>query len=461
MSIGFLGDRNKTFAGGVHPADKKELTAEEAIQPAPAGGELAIMLSQHIGSPCKALVEKKQQVHQGQKIGESDAFVSAAVHSPVTGRVSQIALRSHPVIGRSEAVVITPDADSPAKEPVNREFKPDFDPSGYSAPQIHQAVREAGIAGMGGAGFPTQVKLEPYSGVAKEVIIINGCECEPYITCDNRIMLEWAEQLIAGVKLVKKAADCRRVVIAIEDNKRPALKHIREKLLQSGNDGGIEVVSVRTKYPQGGERQLINSVLKKVVPTGQIPPMIGVLVLNVTTVCAIAEAVVLGNPLTHRVVTVTGSAVTRPGNYYVALGTSVEDLLKHCGPIRSDCAAVIVGGPMMGISIADLSTPITKTTGAITALTPEEVGKAKLSRQEGPCIGCGRCMEVCPENLNPSKIAHAIKYGKYELAQRYYISGCMECGSCSYICPANIELAGYIKTGKAELAREKKAAKSS
>lgn len=316
-------------------------------------------------------------------------------------------------------------------------------------------MREAGIVGMGGAGFPTRVKIEPNPRLPKETLIINGCECEPYITCDYRIMLEWTDKIIAGIKLARKASGCSRVYIGIEDNKPQAIE-VMNTALRSLGISGIEVVTVKTKYPQGSERQLIKAILKKDVPTGGIPPMIGVVVLNVATAAAIAEAVVSDLPLTHRVVTVTGEAIARPGNYYVPIGMSVENLIEFCGGVTKKSAKVILGGPMMGIAIADLKTPITKTTNAITVLTKEQIGRAKFARRQTACIRCGRCLEVCPENLNPTKIAHAVKYNLLDVAERYYMNACMECGCCSYVCPANIELTGYIKTGKIFLARQKK-----
>ena len=221
------------------------------------------------------------------------------------------------------------------------------------------------------------------------------------------------------------------------------------------NSDGIKVVPVKTKYPQGGERQLIKAILKKDVPTGGIPPMIGVVVLNVATVAAIAEAVGYDSPLTHRVVTVTGEGIANPGNFYVPIGTQVAELIEFCGGLTEEAVKVILGGPMMGIAIADLTPPVTKTTGAVTVLTKKQIGAAKFAGQQTPCIRCGRCLEVCPEHLNPTKIAHAVKNNLLDVAENYYINACMECGCCSYVCPANIELTGYIKTGKTLLARQK------
>jgi electron transport complex protein RnfC len=445
-----------SFPGGVHPPESKDLTCESKVQPGPAVKQVAIMLSQHIGAPCRPTVEKKQQVQADQLIGDCDAFVSAPVHSPVNGTVKEIALQSHAVLGRSLAVIIDAHPDNnPTRLPCS-EFKDGFDVNKYSQEQICDAVRQAGIVGMGGAGFPTRVKLEPNPQIPKETMIINGCECEPYITCDYRIMLEWTNQIIAGIKLAKKAAGCSEVIIGIEDNKPQAIELLSQALEAQRNGDDIKVIPIKTKYPQGGERQLITATLKKNVPTGGIPPMIGVLVQNVATAAAIAEAVVTGAPLTHRVVTVTGEAIANPGNYYVAVGTSVAELIEFCGGVTKTSAKVVLGGPMMGIAIADLTTPITKTTCAITVLTKEQIGKAKFVGQQTPCIRCGRCLQACPEHINPTKIAHAVKNDLLDVAENYYISACIECGCCSYVCPANIELTGYIKTGKIFLARQRK-----
>ena len=444
-----------SFPGGAHPPEKKELTRDKEIERGPAVTEVAVMLSQHIGAVCRPLIRKGDAVQAGQKIGDCDAFVSAPVHSPINGKVKEVALRSHAVLGRSLAIVIEAFPYNPTRRSYFK-LKDDFDENNYSAGQICEAVREAGIVGMGGAGFPTRVKIEPNPRLPKETLIVNGCECEPYITCDYRIMLELTDKIIAGVKLARKASGCSLTIIAIEDNKPEAIEAMNQALKRFKNSEGIKVVPVKTKYPQGGERQLIKAVLKKNVPTGGIPPMIGVVVLNVATVAAIAKAVISDLPLTHRIVTVTGEAIARPGNYNFPIGMSIENIIEFCGGVTQKSAKVILGGPMMGIAIADLKTPITKTTNAVTVLTKEQIGRAKFARRQTACIRCGRCLQVCPENLNPTKIAHAVKYNLLDAAERYYMSACIECGCCSYVCPANIEITGYIKTGKIFLARQKK-----
>lgn len=444
-----------TFRRGVHPPESKHLTEERPIEPGPAAKELTILLSQHIGAPCQATVKKGDTVQVGQEIGACQSFVCAPVHAPVAGKVKEVTLRSHPVLGRSPAVTIAVETEA---QPTLPAFSvPDgFDPAHYGPDQICEAVREAGLVGMGGAGFPTSVKIQRGGKPPKHTLLVNACECEPYITCDYRLMLEWTDQIIAGIRLAQRACGAEKVCIGIEDNKPEAIEVMTAGVAKLGLGERMAVRRLVTKYPQGGERQLINALLDTTVPTGGIPPQIGVVVINVATAAAIADAVVDRRPLTHRVVTVTGEAIARPGNYYAAIGTPVEALIEFCGGLTTKGARVIMGGPMMGLAIADPGTPITKTSGAVTVLTREQIGRAKFERRETACIRCGRCLEVCPENLNPTKIAHAVKCNLLDVAEKHYIGACIECGCCSYVCPANIELTGYIKTGKIFLARQRK-----
>ncbi len=447
---------NNSFTGGTHPPDKKQLTEDKPIKPGPTGKEITVLLSQHIGAIGDPLVKKKDEVEKGQKIGHSDAYVSAPVHSPVKGKVKDISLKPHPILGRSIGITIeTAEDNEPENILPDKKFK-NYDTSTLNSDKICNAALEAGIVGMGGAGFPTRVKIESNPRLHKEILIINGCECEPYITCDYRLMIEYSNKVLTGTKMAQKSAGSSKVFIGIEDNKPKAIEIMENTIQNTDGCENYEVVPLKTKYPQGGERQLIKAILGKNVPTGAIPPMMGVCVLNVSTAAAIAEAVVFKKPLTHRVVTVTGEAVANPGNYYVPMGTTANELIEFCGGITQKSAKVVLGGPMMGIAIADLDTPITKTSGALTVLTSKQIGRAKFQGRKTQCIRCGRCLNVCPENLNPTQIAHAVKNNDLDMAKSYYIDACIECGSCSYVCPANIELTGLIKTGKIQLARKRK-----
>ena len=414
------------------------------------------MLSQHIGAVCNATVKKRDTVEAGDVIGDSEAFVSAKVHTPLPGTIKDVTLKSHPVLGREIAIVIDVDQETATSKTDCRElFNNEFDDAQYSEDKIVNAIKTAGIVGMGGAGFPASVKIAANPNMPKETMIVNACECEPYITCDYRMMLEWTHQFVAGVMLIKKASGCKEAFIGIEDNKPLAINVVHETLLGM-KCKNIKVVPLKTKYPQGGERQLIQAVTKKTVPTGKIPPMLGLLVTNVATCCAVAEAVVTGNPLTHRAVTVTGHGIKNPGNFYVPIGTSVGEMIEFCGGLTKDCVKVVMGGPMMGFSVADLTTPLTKTSGSILCLTKKEIGKAKFNHTQTACLRCGRCLDVCPEGLNPTKIAHAVKAQRLDIAMNYHMTACIECGCCSYVCPANIEITGYIKTGKILNARMQK-----
>lgn len=444
-----------TFSRGVHPPEGKHLTEDKPIEPGPAISELAILLSQHIGAPCQAALKKGDLVDAGEKVGECQAFVCAPVHTPMAGKVKELALKSHPVLGRCQAITIRTQEPTPPTLP-SFDLPADFDPARYEREEICESVRDAGLVGMGGAGFPTSVKIQPDAKPSKHTLLVNGCECEPYITCDYRLMLEWTDQILAGVRLAQRACGASKVFIGIEDNKPKAIEAMNAAIRKARSASGICVVPLQTKYPQGGERQLINAVLGQTVPTGGIPPMIGIVVINVATAAAIADAVLYSRPLTHRVVTVTGQAIARPGNYYVPIGTPVEALIEFCGGVTEKSAKVVMGGPMMGLAIADLSTPITKTGGAVTVLTRYQIGQAKFERRQTACIRCGRCLEACPENLNPTRIAHAVKSNLLDVAESHFISACIECGCCSYVCPANIELTGHIKTGKIFLARQRK-----
>ncbi|MCK4602902.1 MAG: electron transport complex subunit RsxC, partial [Phycisphaerae bacterium] len=312
--------------------------------------------------------------------------------------------------------------------------------------QIVEAVRSAGVVGMGGAAFPTHVKLMRHAETPIDTLLLNGCECEPYLTADYRLMIEVPQPIVTGALLAGRACGAGRIVIAIEDNKPAAAETLRE----AAEDAGVQVVVVKTKYPMGGERQVVPAALNREVPTGGLPLDVGVVVLNVGTAAAVAVAVLRGKPLTHRVVTVSGVGVREPKNLLVPIGISYGELIDYCGGLTRDAARVVAGGPMMGFALGDLKTPITKGTSGLTVLTGEDVRRA----EETACLRCGRCVDVCPLGLVPTKMALAAKHEDWELARRYYLSACCECGCCEYACPANIPLVQLMRMGKAQMPKE-------
>jgi electron transport complex protein RnfC len=323
-------------------------------------------------------------------------------------------------------------------------FGGDWPAGGVNGPtgeQILQAIREGGLVGMGGAGFPTHVKLKPNPAKPVDTLLVNGCECEPYLTADYRLMLEAPKPIITGALLAAKAAGAERIIVAIEDNKPDAIAAMRA----AANGTGIEVVAVHTKYPMGGERQLVVAALGRVVPTGGLPLDCGVVVVNVATAAAIARAVLRGKPLTHRVITVSGNGVNRPCNLLCAVGVSYRQLVNIAGGLTDQAVRVVAGGPMMGFAVSDLDEPVIKGTSGITVLTRQDVESA----EETPCIRCGRCADVCPLRLVPTRIALAARNKDWELATRYYMAACVECGCCAYACPARIPLVQIIRAGKA------------
>ena len=310
----------------------------------------------------------------------------------------------------------------------------------YSPKQITDAIYDAGIVGLGGAAFPTHVKYIPNEKKPLDTILINGCECEPYLTSDYRLMMEAPAPVITGALLAGRATGAKNIIIAVEDNKPKAVEVLRQAA--AGTD--IKIAVLKTKYPQGSEKQLIMAVLKRVVPLGGLPLDVGVAVSNVGTAAAVARAVLRGKPLTHRIVSVTGAGIANPKNLLVPIGISYGELIKYCGGLKEDAARMISGGPMMGFAFANMDLPVTKGTSGLTVLTQAEV----LKSRETSCIRCGRCVDVCPMNLVPTKLALASRHNDVELAKRYKITACFECGSCAFICPAAIPLVQLIRTGK-------------
>ena len=438
-----------SFARGVHPPGNKIFAAEAAIEVIDSPKQVAIPLLQHTGAPCQAVVKNRQVVAMGELLGTSDAFVSAPVHAPIAGKAAKEGVTTLPNGRHVPTVPLRADGEQLSGEELREEILGgDWPIDGleqYSPEQISQSVRDAGIVGLGGAAFPTHVKFARNPDKPTDTLLLNGSECEPYLTADFRMMVEAPAPIITGALLAARAIDARQIVIGIEDNKPEAIAALE----RAAEGTGVQVVAVKTKYPMGGEKQLIPAVLDREVPTGGLPLDVGVVVINVGTSAAIARAVLRGKPLTHRVVTVSGAGIENPKNLLVPIGISYQALVDACGGLRAEAARVVSGGPMMGFALGDLSAPVTKGTSGITVLTAADVRQA----EEQACVRCGRCVDVCPLNLVPTKIALAARHRDHELAQRYHIMACMECGCCAYNCPSRIPLVQLIRVGKAQLPR--------
>jgi len=421
-----------TFKGGVHPPEKKELSKNREITKAPLPNKVFVSMANHAGAPAKPVVEPGQEVKTGQVIGEPTAFISAYVHSPVTGRVIEIKKMLHPVLGKPiDTVVIEKTADD------DWELLPHGDFERFSKEELIDTIKKAGIVGLGGAMFPTHVKLSPPPEKKIDILIINGAECEPYLTIDYRLMLEKAEDIAQGILIMKKILGVEKVIVGIENNKLDAIENMKKVL-----KGIAEICALKTKYPQGSEKQLIYAVTGRKVPVGGLPMDVGVVVQNVGTAIAIKEAVVDGKPLIERGLTVTGEGVNEPKNIIARIGSLVSWILEFCGGVKDETNRIILGGPMMGISIKDVNTPILKGTSGIVALLPE---KPLVSK---PCIRCSKCVEVCPMNLQPYLLYLLALKKRYDEAAQEGLMDCIECGSCAFICPSKIEHIRYIKLAK-------------
>lgn len=425
--------------GGVYPPYQKHLTDDKSFTKCNIPNTVTIPMQQHIGAPCKPLVKVGDRVKMGQKIGQPAGFVSSPVHSSVSGNIKEIGNFPHPLFGESLAVLIENDFLDELDEGV---MPKNFDE--LSAEDIKGIILEAGIVGMGGATFPTHVKLAPAKGKVIDTFIINGTECEPYLTADHRLMLEEPDRIVFGMQALMKALGVTKGFVAIEDNKNDSVESM---LRATAKISGIDVVALKTKYSQGAEKQVIKSALGREVPSRGLPMDVGVVVNNVATAVAVATAITTGMPLIERGLTVSGSGITEPKNLLVRIGTSFEEVIKHCGGINGTIGKVISGGPMMGISQFTLKAPVIKgTTGILVFKKGENPYPAEL-----PCIRCANCMKVCPAYLMPMMI-HAYSFkGNYEAAQKYRAMDCIECGCCSYGCPAKIPLLQSIIAAKNRL----------
>lgn len=430
----------KSFRGGVHPDDRKRYTAGKCIETAPIPEKVIIPTRQHIGAPCVPLVKVGDLVKKGQLIAEAQAFVSSPIHASISGKVVEIADYSHPVFGVCPSIVIESDGLDEWVEglPLHRDWK------SMEVDEIKEAIRLGGMVGMGGATFPTHVKMAPPAEKKIHTFILNAAECEPFLTADHRVLLEQTEQVITGVQIAMKVLGVEKACVGIEENKPDAIEALKKACAQHSQ---IQVLPLQTKYPQGAEKTLISVICGVDVPTGGLPMDVGVVVQNVGTVVAIAEAVEKGIPLIERVTTVTGGVVAEPKNLRLRIGTTFAKAVEWCGGFNQTPAKLIMGGPMMGMAQATLDVPVIKGTSGILALSPQEVNAGP----ERPCIRCGRCVEACPMGLVPSMLSILGERGVYQTAKEEYdLLDCVECGSCVYVCPAKRNIVHYIKLSKAQ-----------
>ncbi len=426
------------FKGGIHPHYRK-VTADRPIRELPLLPRYIVPIGQHIGAPGEVIVERGQEVLRGQALTKPAGFVSVPVHAPTSGKIKKIADYAHPMGRPQLAIELIPDGEDRWSDEISpvgdwRELSPNI---------LRDAIRDAGIVGMGGATFPTHVKLSPPADKPIDLLILNGAECEPYLTSDHRIMLESAADVNEGIGLMMRVLGVDKAVVGIENNKVDA----REALAVSRPPGlDITYELLETKYPQGSEKHLIYALSGREVPAGGLPMDAGIVVQNVGTAAACLEAVRDGHPMTERVVTVTGGAVAHPDNLLVRVGTPLQDVIDFCGGLAVDTGKIIYGGPMMGMVQFDLDSPILKGTSGVLCLKDEEVSQF----EGGPCIRCGNCVDACPMFLVPSQMGLLVERSRWEDLGDHHLSDCIECGSCAYVCPSRRPLVQYFKRGKLE-----------
>ncbi len=438
----------KSFSHGIHPAENKHYTEHKPIERLPFPSELYVLLSQHAGKPAVPLVKPGQEVVRGEPVARADGFVSAPLHAPATGVVKRIDLVPTSKGPRKEALVI----QVYPGETQEVLYGQDRDIDAMSKQELIQAVQDSGLVGLGGAAFPTHVKLSPPEGHVIDTVLINGCECEPYLTTDQRLMIDQAADLIEGTKILMKILGAPRAIIGTEDNKIASAEAIK-KVLPA--DGTITVQVVRTKYPQGAEKMLAKALVNREIPSGQYPSSVGLAVFNVATTVELGQLLPKGQGVIERVVTITGPGVDKPGNYIVPIGTPLRFIMKKLG-YEGSAKHLITGGPMMGDTVSSLDVPITKGCGGFLVLTPQQFEENTLS-ERFPCISCGSCVDACPMHLNPAQLGKLAAKRMYLDMDKYHLFDCFECGCCSYVCPAGIPLVQYFRVSK-KMNREMKAA---
>ena len=441
-----------SFRHGVHPAARKDATEEKPIERMPFADELVLPLAQHLGAPSKPIVAVGDTVVRGQLIAEANGFVSVPLHASATGRVAAIEPRPHPSGTLSDAIVIEVDRTSP--QTLYDETPLDW--RDLPVDGLLDAIKQGGFVGLGGAAFPTHVKFVVPEGKRVDWFLVNGAECEPYLTSDHRIMVQHAESIFLGIRMVMRTLGARKCFIGVERNKWDAIEELRHSIPE---DLSCEIVPLEVKYPQGAEKMLISAMLHREVPSGRLPIDAQVVVSNVGSIAGIGELIAMGKPLIERIVTVTGPGVRNPATLMVPVGTILSDVLDYCGGMTEDTRHVLFGGPMMGKAQYNLDVPVLKGTSGIVCLTDADV----LSRREYACIRCSSCLDACPVFLNPSDLGFLARGGRYHDMLDLHIMDCMECGSCSYVCPSNIPLVQRFRVAKAllreEQAREKAAEK--
>ena len=433
----------KTFRiGGVHPHDNKEFSSHKAITAVPLPKKAIIPLVQHIGAPAKPVVQKGDAVKVGQLLAEAGGFVSAPIHSPVSGKVAKIDTAVDAWGMKMQAIYIDVEGD---------EWMPEIDRTDIIIPfsnldskEIIDKIKNAGIVGLGGACFPTHVKLMPPPGKKAEVLIVNGVECEPYLTCDHQLMLERGEQIMIGIELVMKALGINRAIIGIENNKPDAIAHMQKLAAEVP---GVEVQPLKLRYPQGGEKQLIDACIRRQVPSGALPIEVGAVVDNVATLFAVYEAVQKNKPLISRVMTVTGKDVKNPGNYEVRFGTPLADVLEMAGGVPESTGKIIGGGPMMGRAMQNIDMPCNKRMSGALLMTEAESKRVDPS----PCIRCAKCVSACPMGLEPYLLAKLSAAQNWEAMEKLNIMDCIDCGCCLFTCPSHRPLLDYIRLGKGKV----------
>ncbi len=436
----------KTFSGGIHPPECKQQTENKPFIHFPLGDKLVCLMSQHIGIPAKPIVKKDEKVKRGQVIGEASGMVSCFIHAPTSGTVVAVEPVIHPLGRKMEAVIIQPDGEDIWMEDFS---KCRAKAKKLSAQEMLKIIQDSGIAGMGGATFPSHVKLSPPKDKVIDTLIINGVECEPYLTCDHRLMLDFAEEIIQGAKIIQSILGVKQIHIGIEGNKPDAFEKIKQAASQKECED-IHVHLLKVKYPQGAEKQLIKAIINRDVPAGGLPMDIGVVVHNVMTTYYIYRAIYFNEPVTERYLTITGDGVENPQNLRVRIGTPISKILEYA-KLRPGSKKIILGGPMMGMAQYSEEVPVTKGTSGILVLQDTQDMDYKN------CIRCGACVDHCPMRLVPSELSITLQRGRVDLAEQYNLMDCMECGVCAYVCPANRPIVQFVKLGKAQLMKQRKA----